>query len=630
MLLYSDVLRKNRTVSIYNTNLLFLGPEGSGKTSLLRNFRGQPFRNIEPASLSASISQTPLELSLKSWEPSSKGFSVEENRLRCVVEDLVGSLKKLSTSSLSYANNMLVPPPIPSSMRPSSSPKKSSTTDDIDTRLSENCTDGLPLVRRHTFSDRHKKHRPLSSADVPVAGISVRVNGDTGDDSNGMVPNMLEVRNDEGPSTIKKIFGSFRKHGSGKKISTEIKAKSSSGDVTPQPSVSPDLTNVNGNGMVPSPIPSPIPDSDSDSGSQNWARNPSSSNLSEDTIQGIVYGLEQCKLTHTLPPVCSATSVDLPGSNTHSLIRPLFFTKKSLPLITFDMSRNFASTESLTRYGSCLSLVSTQSTGTQLFEVGYTKRTYLDCIINDMLDVYLHIPSNSLEEQLANTKIILVGTHIEKSKSFIHMTQQLKSIKEAASDLPCKPLLSPQPFGVSSSSILEQSNIEDLRKGIINHVKKYMRQTVPIGWLEALGEVQSLSNSRELIVPKTKFAESISRFCVSSEEVENLIQFFHDNLFIYHPSHVHMLKDVVITDAKWFARNISIIFSITHPSNSSRMKPHREDVKQLKATGHLSKALIEQVRTWCDVCLCPSVFNKCYVYVHMHYSEFHYFTNPPQ
>jgi energy-coupling factor transporter ATP-binding protein EcfA2 len=587
VLLYNNVLRKNKNVTIYNANLLFLGPEGSGKTSLLRSFQGLPFRNVERASSAISISKLPFELSLNSWETSSKGYSVEESRLRSVVDDLVGSLKKHSSSSLTATDVTLTPPPLPSREHP----RKSSTTDDINLRPSEDYPDSPQLHRRNTYSGSNRRNRPHSAAGFPVMELSVKINGESTDGINGSGP----MVGSDSPSTFKRIWGSFRKNSPGKKAQAEIKSKASN-EVIPTSNVPPEIVlTVNGNGTIPSQSVSPIPDSDSDTGSQNWARNPPASSLPEDAVQGIIYGLEQCKRSASLPPVCFARSVDFPGSITHSLIRPLFFTKRSLSLVAFNLSRNLASTESLTRYGSTLSILSAQTTGSQLFEVGYTPRTYLDSIMSDMLDVYLHIPSKNLEEQLANSKMLLVGTHMERCSSFMHRSKQLKSVKEAAMDLACKPMLSPQHFAVSSSSILDRSNVEELQKGIIDHMKKHMRQTVPIRWLEAASEVASLSNSREIIMPKTKFAELISRFCVSSEEVDNLIEFLYDNLFIFHLSHIHTLKDVVVTNPKWFAHHVSIIFSLTHPTNSSKMKAFKEDIKTLKFTGCLSKAVIDEV-----------------------------------
>ena len=449
--LYSDILRCNKMVTVYSANLLVTGPEGSGKTSLLRCFQEDSFRNVEPASLSINIASGFMELSKAGlWISSEAAFSMEENRLRSVVEELVQQMQKTSTPSQPLPGSSGTPPPLPTRNRPPIQPYKAATTDDIVERAGKDHPDGgpSPLLRSHSFNTGSSRNRVRQqngravNRELPVtngvhkAELNVSLNAANASNS---------------PSKLRKIIGSFRRYGSVRRHAED----SGTNTRTPQ----------NGSHLTASPEPY-IPSDDSTHSSstsipnvdENGSRNSLARNSLEDSVvRGLIYGLEQCQQQKSLPPALFGRLIDLPGASVHSLLRPLFFTKRSVAVVTFDLSRRLDSTQSLTRYGSSLSVVSSQNNGSRLFEIGYVPRTYLDHIAGDMMGLFHHIPRQSLEEHTANCRMLLVGTHSDKMSSFSCSREQLTAVKEAVDHLPCRPFFTPSQFAVSSSSILEQA-----------------------------------------------------------------------------------------------------------------------------------------------------------------------------
>ena len=587
--LYSDVLRCNKTVTIHSLNLLVTGPEGSGKTSLLRCFQNDPFCNVEPASLSINIASNPLEISKEGlWIPSEAAFSMEENRLRSVVEGLVQRTQNISTPCQPPLGGTDAPPPLPVRNHPPILRHKAATTDDIEgKRAGKEHPDADPntLSRRHSFTGNSRNRLWQQN------GTAVNRESHV---TNGMHMGELDVSVNatNSPSKLRKIIGSFRRHGSVKRYEESNVNTQKTQNRPPQTTLraSPDQCMVS-DGRVHSSSNS-IPSSDSD---QSEPENPLARNyLTDSVVQGLMYGLEQCQ-RRSLPPALFGRIVDLPGASVHSLLRPLFFTKRSVAMVTFDLSRKLDSTQSLMRYGSSMSLVSMQNNGSRLFEIGYVPRTYLDHIAGDMMGLFHHIPRHSLEEHTANCRLLLVGAHSDKMGSFSCTSKQLTAVKQAVSCLPCHPLLAPSQFAISSSSILEQTKMDELKQCIASLVKMHGRQQVPIRWLEAAAEVKALAKAADHIQPKAKVEDILARFCISSEEIEHLLEFFHDNLIVFHLPHIHTVKDVVVIDPTWFSHYASSILSVALPTNSDVIRTFRPEINLLKATGKLSGEVIKHV-----------------------------------
>lgn len=596
--LYSDVLRHNKTVTIHSSNLLVIGPEGSGKTSLLRCFQEEPFSNVEPASLSINIASRPLELYKEGlWIPSETAFSMEESRLRSVVEELVQQAQTMSTPSQPPVGVADAPPPLPVRNWPPIPPHKSATTDDIEERRAgKEHPDGgpSPLSRSHSFTG-NSRNRLRQQNGTAVNRHSFVGNGVHA----GELDVSLNVANStNSPSKLRKLIGSFRRQGPIKRYegSNLITQNAQNGSPQTLLKASPDLRRVSDSSVESSPNVMLSPD-----GRLNEPQNPEArSCLPESVVQGLMYGLEQCQ-RRSLPPTLFGRVADLPGASVHSLLRPLFFTKRSIALVTFDLSRKLDSTQSLMRYGSSMSLVSMQNSSSRLFEIGYVPRTYLHHIAGDMMSLFHHIPRHSLEEHTANCKLLLVGTHSDKMGSFSSSSKQLMTVKEDVSCLPCQPLLAPSQFAISSSSILEQAKVEELKQCLARLVKAHGRQQVPIRWLEAVAEVKALAKATDCIQPKAKVEDVLARFCISSEEVAHLLEFLHDNLIVFHLPHIHTVRDIVVIDPTWFAHYASSILSVVLPTNSDVIRPFRQEISLVKATGRLSSEVITHV--WRDISL---------------------------
>ena len=588
--LYSDVLRHNKTVTIYSSNLLVIGPEGSGKTSLLRCFQEKPFSNVEPASLSINIAPSPLEISKEGiWIPSETAFSMEENRLRSVVEELARQTQTLSTPSQPSLGVKTSLPPLPGRNRPPIPPLKAATTDDIEERYAgKEHPDGSPLIRSHSFtgSSRNRLRQQNGTA------VNRELHVGNGVQMGEVDISMNVANSSNNPSKLRKLIGSFRRHGSLKSYEESNLFTQKTQSRSPQTLTrgSPGPCIVSNDSMDSAPNFTPSSAGYQTETQSQLARN----SLPDNVVQGLVYGLEQCQ-RRSLPPALFGRVMDLPGASVHSLLRSLFFTKRSIAMVTFDLSRKLDSTQSLMRYGSSMSLVSAQNNGSRLFEIGYVPRTYLDHIASDMMSLFHHIPRHSLEEHTANCRMLLVGSHSDKMGSFTSSSKQLMAVKEAVSCLPCKPLLAPSQFAISSSSILEQAKMDELKQSIAHIVKTHGRQQVPIQWLEAASEVKALAKDADRIQLKTKVEDILARFCISSEEIAHLLEFFHDNLIVFHLPHIHTVRDVVVIDPSWFAHHASLILSVTLPTNSDVIRPFRQEISLLKSTGRLSGKVITHV-----------------------------------
>ena len=85
---------------MFVSNLTFLGPLASGKTSLLRNLQGKSFRLTEPHTLNVFFSETYFSLvDHLDWSPTSAALTYEDELVHIIIDELLKHAAKKSASS---------------------------------------------------------------------------------------------------------------------------------------------------------------------------------------------------------------------------------------------------------------------------------------------------------------------------------------------------------------------------------------------------------------------------------------------------------------------------------------------------------------------------------------------------
>lgn len=79
---------------LYLANLIFVGPKGSGKTSLIRRLQGDQFRLTEPSTHLYTLPDDFCELIInKPWIPNGNALNYENELTRCIIEHLLKHIK---------------------------------------------------------------------------------------------------------------------------------------------------------------------------------------------------------------------------------------------------------------------------------------------------------------------------------------------------------------------------------------------------------------------------------------------------------------------------------------------------------------------------------------------------------
>ena len=310
------------------------------------------------------------------------------------------------------------------------------------------------------------------------------------------------------------------------------------------------------------------------------------SSIPETIVKKVVEGLE-CRLHSTAPPPMYARIIDCPGGRAHCLLRPLLVTTSTLSLLLFDASLDPYHVYAISELPSAQESPSC-TTGHSI---------YLDHILNELADMCLHQPHHELQR---GSRIILIGTHCDRVSMSV-ANHRLSIVAKAVDESPFRQYVVAAKFVVSSSSILERSNLDEIKRFLMEQTQRLCKQQIPVRWLCVVPKIKELEKQGQYfitldqlrkIAPKSSTAED--------DDFDQLLSFLTGSHIILHFDLVHLLRNVVITSPSWFLRNVSTLLSLTSPHN---MQIHKnipdELLDKLLSTGLLSEQLLNLV--WGDV-----------------------------
>ena len=305
--------------------------------------------------------------------------------------------------------------------------------------------------------------------------------------------------------------------------------------------------------------------------------------IPEAIIGKVVNGLE-CRMRNACPTATYARIIDCPGGRSQSLLKPLLVSGTSLSLLLFDISLDPYHVYAQSEVPSARESLGC-TTGHSI---------YLDHVLNELADICLHQPHNELQ---TGSRIVLIGTHCDKISSSI-ASHRLSIIAKAIQESPFKQYVVAAKFVVSSSSILERSNFDEIKRYLIDLTHRLCKHQVPLRWLYVFPKIKEFEKQRQYFITLDQLREIPHNSSEKEDDDFNeLLSFLTSSHVILHFDLVHMMRNIIITSPSWFLRNISTLLSISSPQMSKRIPDELLD--QVMSTGLLSEQLLNLV--WEDV-----------------------------
>lgn len=570
-----------RKVTMLLGNIVFLGPQGSGKTSVARILSGESFRLMEPTSTQIYIDEGYHEIrDSHNWSRSTAGLMYEDELVRIIVEDLLKHVLSRSSKGMSNGksvNATATPPPLP--------PRRFHSFSEAHSRSTNLLTDASEIATRAT--NRLSGSYEVLESGTPEGKLQL-----------GVRPQ--PVADNEGRRSPKTGQGlSRRKHKLGKIFHSSFRSSSSKshekgvGDIRRTYSdsakrdlcITPDASS--GHSFPPTPPPSP---------------GPYQSSLPEQLVEKIKTELQGCSVG-SLPPKYFGKLIDMPGHPAFQALKPLFVTENSLCVLTFDASKDIMSFPSpslqrkISQNGTHVSSSAHSNIPSyyQLSSSKHSKSSFLGQIMKEIENVCLQWSHCITNVTLCGPRIVIVATHSDKVPSTIsHRNFEL--LQDAIKSSPYKKYVAMLKFIVSSSSIIERSSTDDLKHFVMELVKKACRQQVPLKWLRCVRRFQGLSRKGVYFLSLSEARKTVSQICDISdeEEIGKVVHFLHQNHVIQHFNRIHQLKEIVITDPKWFATQLSHVFSASFVDLEAEGAPSEllADQQLLRSKGTLTNQLL--------------------------------------
>ena len=600
----------HRKATLFLSNIVFVGPLGSGKTSLLRTFTGKIFRLIEPPSHHISFSGSYHDLG--DWLPVVGGLVYEDELCKLIVEDLLKHIHSVLTSQSKLAS------PIHSPGRgiPAIS-TCTSTTEEVGACVNGGCPPSSPppplpppRFRSQSLSDSH--HNKIEDLSVESTKACNRLSGSFEVIESGSPEGKLQLGvrphpfagntvnstrrqhpSRQGRSFITKLITprlrrSFRVKGSNIRRHNSDSVKSGRQLTVSDDHAIPYRKPTNGSIPLVSNYQSTCP-------------------LPEQLIEKIKKELES-STDGNLNQKYYGRMVDIPGGGAFQVFKHLFITDSSVCILTFDISKDILSVpspgprrrsplgvkETIVRPSSENSLLGSNRLG--FHTQPWKGSSYLSQLMTTIGDICLQWSHSNADLTVRGPRIILVGTHSDKVPSSVsHKNFDL--LRKAVKGSPYEKYVSMVKFVVSSSSIIERSSIDDLKHFIMDTAKKACRIQVPLKWLRCVRRFQAFSAKKVYIMSLAEAKKIIEEVCDISqpEEIEGVLHFLHHNHIILYFERIHQLKEIVITDCKWFASHLSAVFKAGYVNLAQKGAPPElhTDQELLRLRGILTDQLLD-------------------------------------
>ena len=588
-----------RKATLFLSNVVFLGSLGSGKTSLLRTFTGKMFRLIEPPSQHITFSSSYHDLS--DWLPVVGGLVYEDELCRVIVEDLLKHVHTMLTSPSKLTSPFsrlgivggasvggeATPPPLPP-----------------------------PRFRSQSFTEAH--HCKIEDLSIESTRASNRLSASFEVIESGSPEGKLQLGVRLQP-VADKAENSRRRHSSRQgrsfinkfitpRLRRSFRVKGASIARHHSDSVKSTKLTVSDDHAIPRRTPTngsvPL------AGASGYRSN---CPLPDHLIEKIKKELQQ-STDGNLSPKYFGRLIDIPGGGAFQVFKHLFITDSTLCVLTFDISKDILSVPSpgprrRSPSSGARSEVNVRpsSENSMLGSSGRRgvvqtgKGSYLNQLLTTIGDVCLQWSHSNADLTVRGSRIILVGTHSDKVPSSVsHKNFDL--LRKAIKDSPYEKYVSLAKFVVSSSSVIERSSIDDLKHFIMDSAKKVCRVQVPLKWLRCVRRFQAFSAKKAYIMSLAEAKKIVAEVCDISQpqEIDDVIHFLHHNHIILYFERIHQLKEIIITDCKWFANHMSAVFKASYVDLAQKGAPPelQSDQELLRLRGILTDQLLDYV--WRD------------------------------
>ena len=587
---------------MFVSNLTFLGPLSSGKTSLLRNLLGKSFRLTEAHTLSISFSEKYLKLADHvDWSPSSATLVYEDELVRIIVDELLKRAKSLESGHAMTRGGAMggmgmgtgsgggggdTPPPLPPIRR-----------------RSQSFTDKFSHMQQHSdpeFVAKHSHHRLSGSFEVLESGtpegklqLGYRADFDAKDAQGGHHHGNRGHHREEGGGGGGGGEGGRRGFMS-RLFPGRVRRKTSLRRYHSDSSHAVHYTGLNQSAS-------------SANGRVATTAAPRVSSIPERLADKIRRGLMECT-DSSLPVQFFGRLIDMPGAKAFRTVRSLFITDYSLCMLVYDTSKSLdtsmspgvrrkTSTASL-RGGEAGKAEGCGGGGGGGLE-GCMEESHFEQILSDFNNLGLHWSHSHADMTLRGQRVILVATHSDKVTSTVSHNN-FDQLRTAIKASPYNKYVAMMKYVLSSSSIIERANMDDLKRYIIEVTKKSCRQHVPLKWLRCIRRFRALSEKAIYFITLEDAKRIVSETCDVStkEEIDAVIRFLHNNHVVLNFSRIHHLCDIVFTSPVWFAQSLSGVFGAAWlDMRSATGTPSRllTDQSRLQIRGVLSAQLLDFV-----------------------------------
>ena len=299
----------------------------------------------------------------------------------------------------------------------------------------------------------------------------------------------------------------------------------------------------------------------------------------------------------SLPPKYSGKLVDMPGGRAFQALRSLFITDYSVCILVYDASKNLDSSVSPGPHRK-LSTGLSEGKANGIVPGGVPHDTYFNHIMSEFNNLCLQWSHSEADMTVRGPRIILVGTHSDKVPSSVSH-KNFDKLRRAIQSSPYQKYVAMMKYVLSSSSLIERANMDDLKRFTIEVVKKSCRQQVPLKWLRCIRRFFGLSSRGIYFISLEDARKIVVDMCDLSpeEHVDDVIGFLRNNQVILHFPGVHQLRTIVFTNPAWFAQQLGTLFGAAWTTElSPNTLPHvKTEVHLLRTRGIVSKHLLEHI-----------------------------------